>query len=103
MADRGDLGVELAKNAQYILPAAAAAYLSVMQAKTHQRAKEAAEETRVGNAKVADVAAKVDAIASQATVQADGCETFARLVAENADLRREIERLKRERPVDGES
>ena len=97
MADRWELGIEVARNAQYIIPAIAAGYLSIIGAKTHQRAKEAAIDTKAGNAKVDEVAAKVDAIACQATAQADGCETFARLAAENASLRAEIEQLKAEK------
>ena len=96
MADRWEFGIEAVKAAQFWLPAAAAAYLSVVGAKTHKRAKEAAIETKAGNAVVADVAAKVDAIAAQtgAGSAGDTCEAFTRLKAENASLKAEIERLK---------
>ena len=96
MADRWEFGIETVKAAQFWIPALATAYVAIMQGKTHKRAKQAAIETKAGNAVVADVAAKVDAIAAQtgAASADDTCETFARLMAENASLKAEIERLK---------
>ena len=105
MADKYDVALEVIRNPA-IIPAIVAAVGSVAGylriGKGNKLAKQAVDETLAGNAKVAEVHTAVQAVAASAGT-ADGCETFARLVAENADLRREIERLKRERPVDGES